>query len=116
MEEVQSLCTRIGIIDAGRVIACDSLDGLLHRLDGVIRFQVANMSPALRQRIASLPGVRLVERDGQPLELHGHDVNAGLLSLVALFNELDVKLTSLELEEPNLEQVFLHLTGRGLRD
>jgi ABC-2 type transport system ATP-binding protein len=116
MEEVQSLCTRIGIIDAGRVIACDSLDGLLHRLNGVIRFQVASMSPALRRRIASLPGVRLVERDGQPLELHGHDVNAGLLSLVALFNELDVKLTSLELEEPNLEQVFLHLTGRGLRD
>ena len=39
-----------------------------------------------------------------------------LLRLVALLNDLDVKLISLETREPNLERVFLHLTGRALRD
>src|SRR5207237_524592 len=40
MEEVQALCPRIGIMDHGKLIACDTLAGLLHRLDGLIRFRV----------------------------------------------------------------------------
>src|SRR5215831_1004759 len=51
MEEVQALCPRIGIIDHGRLIACDSREGLLRQLEGLIRFQVPNVTPALRERI-----------------------------------------------------------------
>jgi hypothetical protein len=43
-------------------------------------------------------------------------VKRALLQLVSILNEEQVEITSLEMEEPNLEHVFLHLTGRALRD
>lgn len=116
MEEVQALCTRVGIIDHGRLIACDTLSGLLHRLPGVVRFRVPELTPSLRERLKGIPNARLVEGNGRPPELESRDVKTTLLQLVAVLNEHQVELTSLELEEPNLERVFLHLTGRQLRD
>ncbi len=121
MEEVQALCPRIGIIDQGRLQACDSLPNLLKELDGLIRFRVPELTPALRSRLAELPGCRLVIPDGdgrygQPLELHCADVKGSLLRLIAALNEAGVELIHVETEEPNLERVFLHLTGRASRD
>jgi ABC-2 type transport system ATP-binding protein len=116
MEEVQALCPRIGIIDHGKLIACDTLPNLLRQLTGLIRFRVPDVTAALRDRLQKIPEVRLKEVDGKPLELECRDVKVALLQLVALLNEFQVELTSLETEEPNLERVFLHLTGRGLRD
>jgi ABC-2 type transport system ATP-binding protein len=116
MEEVQALCPRVGIMDHGRLIACDTLPNLITQLTGLIRFRVPAVTPALRDRVKQLPGVRLRERDGRTLELECRDVKASLLDLVAALNEMQVELTSLETEEPNLERVFLHLTGRALRD
>jgi ABC-2 type transport system ATP-binding protein len=116
MEEVQALCTRIGIMDHGRLIACDTLPALLQHLKGLIRFRVPHASAALRQRIEQLPEAKLTARDSQALEVECRDVQGTLLKLLPLLNELQLELTSLEIEEPNLERVFLHLTGRGLRD
>jgi ABC-2 type transport system ATP-binding protein len=116
MEEVQALCTRIGIIDHGRLIACDSVTGLLQQMEGLIRIRVPQTTPSLRERIKRLPSVRLTEQNGQSLDVECRDVKGTLLQLVSLLNELQLELTSLETEEPNLERVFLHLTGRALRD
>jgi ABC-2 type transport system ATP-binding protein len=116
MEEVQALCTRIGIIDRGRLAACDTLPHLLQQLRGLIRFRVSHLSPALRERVKGLPDCRLTERAGETLELECADVKGALVRLVGVLNELKVELISLESEEPNLERVFLHLTGRALRD
>jgi ABC-2 type transport system ATP-binding protein len=115
MEEVQTLCPRIGIIDQGRLIACDTLPDLLQLLPGVLRFSVSDLTPALRDRIKEFPGCTLAERDGRP-ELRCHDVQGTLVRLVAALHETRVDLAGLEIEEPNLERVFLHLTGRALRD
>src|SRR5437667_26492 len=68
MEEVQALCPRIGIIDHGRLVACDTLPHLLKKLSGVIRVRVTQTPPALRDRLKELPDCRLSERDGQTLE------------------------------------------------
>jgi ABC-2 type transport system ATP-binding protein len=116
MEEVQTLCRRIGILNHGRLIASDTLEGLLHQLTGLIRFRVPNITPSLRDHLKAIPGVQITERDGRSVELQCRDVKASLVQLVAVLNELQVELTSLETEEPNLERVFLHLTGRALRD
>jgi linearmycin/streptolysin S transport system ATP-binding protein len=116
MEEVQALCTRVGILDHGRLIACDAVPVLLRQMDGRILFRVAEVTPALRQRIGQLPDVRLVERDGRPLELVCHDVRATLVRLMTALGGLNVEVLGLETEEPNLERVFLGLTGSALRD
>lgn len=62
-----------------------------------------------------MPDVRLSERDGT-LTLESSDVRGTLVRLVGVLNDLQVELLHLETEEPNLERVFLHLTGRALRD
>jgi ABC-2 type transport system ATP-binding protein len=116
MEEVQALCPRIGILDRGALIACDALPNLLRQLPGVIRLRVACDAASLGTKFSRLPGANLVQQAGQVVELECGDIKAVLLQVVAILNEEQVQLTSLETEEPNLERVFLHLTGRALRD
>lgn len=116
MEEVQALCPRVGIIDHGKLIACDALSNLLQTLAGLVRFRVATLPDALRDRIGRLDGGSLVQGADGDWELTCRSPKEALLQLVPWFSEHDVALTKLEIEEPNLERIFLHLTGRGLRD
>ena len=116
MEEVQALCSRIGIMDRGRLAACDTLPRLLQLLPGVLRFRVRAMTPALRERLKNLPGAVLSERDDRPLELECGDLKGTLVELVRLLQQTGTELMGLDIEETNLERVFLHLTGRELRD
>ncbi|MEX2114713.1 MAG: ABC transporter ATP-binding protein [Pirellulales bacterium] len=116
IEEVQSLCSRVGIIDHGQLIACDSLPVLLAQMGGVIRFRVPDDAPSLREPLRQIPGVTLNGQDGPFVEMECRDVKTALMRVIALLNERQIELISLETTEPNLERVFLHLTGRALRD
>jgi ABC-2 type transport system ATP-binding protein len=116
IEEVEALCTRVGIIDGGRLIACDTLSGLLQKLEGLIRFRVQPDTPELRERLRRIPDTKLNGQAGASLELECRDMKSALMRLIALLNELKTELVSLETSEPNLERVFLHLTGHALRD
>jgi ABC-2 type transport system ATP-binding protein len=116
IEEVQTLCSRVGIIDHGRLIACDTLPALLAQMGGVIRFRVPEGTPSLRDRLREIPGVELNGQEGPLTEMECRDVKSALMRLIALLNEQKIELISLETTEPNLERVFLHLTGRALRD
>ena len=60
--------------------------------------------------------MHLHEADDATLELECPDVKQTLVRLVAVLTEQGAELVHLESEEPNLERVFLHLTGRALRD
>jgi ABC-2 type transport system ATP-binding protein len=116
MEEVQALCGRIGIMDHGRLKACDTLPRLLQILPGAIRFTIASLTPALREQLKNLPSASLLEGEGGRLELECADVKGTLVELMRLLQQARAELVSLDIEETNLERVFLHLTGRQLRD
>lgn len=117
MEEVQALCTRIGIIDHGKLIACDTLPELLKQLPGTVRLEIPQANPDLENRLRQLPEVKLTATDdGRSLELAARDSRTVLVQLIALLNEMQQPLLHLETQEPNLERVFLHLTGKSLRD
>lgn len=114
MEEVQSLCTRIGILDHGRLIACDDLPTLLKTLDGVIRFRVNDPTPTLKERLSAM-SAKQTSGDGV-FELRTADIQPVLTQLLETLAALHVHAAELSVHEPNLERVFLHLTGRDLRD
>jgi ABC-2 type transport system ATP-binding protein len=116
MEEVEALCTRIGIIDQGELKACDTLPHLLQLLRGLIRCRMSAVTEALRERVKDFPDCRMVQTGPNEIELHCANVNGTLVRLIGLINEIGIELTHLETEEANLERVFLHLTGRQLRD
>lgn len=116
MEEVQALCRRVGIIDHGKLIACDDLTELLKKLHGFIRFRVPEAAPELFDRLRQLPDIRLVDGNGEAIALECRDVKTTLPRLLVLLNELNLEILALEMEEPNLERVFLGLTGSALRD
>jgi ABC-2 type transport system ATP-binding protein len=116
IEEVEALCSRVGIIDHGRLVACGSLSELLHKLTGLIRFRVPEATPDLGERLRQIPGVEVNGDHGPWIEMSCRDVKSALMRLIALLNELQIELVSLETTEPNLERVFLHLTGHALRD
>jgi ABC-2 type transport system ATP-binding protein len=115
MEEVQALCPRIGIIDHGKLIACDTIQNLMSHLPSRLRLSVRVLSKKARARLKSLDALRF-SSNGESVEIECRDVKRTLMQLVPILSEEQVEMTSLETEEPNLERVFLHLTGRAMRD
>jgi ABC-2 type transport system ATP-binding protein len=142
MEEVQKLCRRIAILESGKLLACDTLPQLLKRLDATIRL-TTSATPALAEQFAALPGVKRVNLTPQPPSLRGKGeqegtspspqrggVGEGFSTVELVVEDLPsavarvatacaaagVELTTLTTREPTLERVFLHLTGRELRD
>jgi ABC-2 type transport system ATP-binding protein len=116
MEEVQTLCPRVGILDHGKMIACDAQQALLRRLEGSIEIRVAGDVERVKHRVAELPGMRIASIRRDAIELACADASTAVVAVVEALRELNVALTALHMHEPNLEQVFLHLTERTLRD
>jgi ABC-2 type transport system ATP-binding protein len=118
MEEAERLCDRVAIMDQGRVLALDSTKGLIDMLGGgVIYLSLPQASlESLLPAIRTLSHVRMaVEEEGR-FKIETSSARPALLELIELCNARNVSILSLEMLEPNLETVFLHLTGRRLRD
>jgi ABC-2 type transport system ATP-binding protein len=71
---------------------------------------------AMAEQIGALPAVKSVGRDDGHLKIETHRFQEALMAILEISNQLDVRITSLEKWEPNLESVFLHLTGKRLRE
>jgi ABC-2 type transport system ATP-binding protein len=117
MEEAQRLCHRIAIVDEGRLVALDTPTALIRSLGGgVVMLGVAEGSPEdLADRIAEIAAVKSASRTDGQVKVETQRLQEALMGTLDLTNKLDVRITSLEILEPNLESVFLHLTGKKLR-
>jgi ABC-2 type transport system ATP-binding protein len=141
MEEVELLCDRVAIIDQGEIIALDTIKNLIAMLGGgIIQIGLRQADDELLAELSSLPDVKsavATPRPTPPPPAEGQDANVpdapppptdtivkietqhsqkALVNLIAYFNERDIPITSLAILEPNLESVFLHLTGKKLRE
>ena len=118
MEEAERLCDRIGIIDAGRLQAEGTRDELIRLTGGVdtIRLRGSGDLAAARSQFLTLPGVEQVDVAPQTLTLTARDAPALVADVVARAIAAGVRLSDVEITRPDLESVFLHLTGKGLRD
>ena len=118
MEEAERLCHRVAIIDQGQIIAMDTPKALIDRLGGgIIRLGLPETATEkFIGRVKGLPAVKNVSRQDSILSVQTHHSQEALAQIIQLLNTAKVTITTLEILEPNLESVFLHLTGRRLRD
>jgi ABC-2 type transport system ATP-binding protein len=117
MEEAELLCHRVAIMDEGKIIALDTPQNLINTLGtGIIHIGVKDVDEEILARLQALPQVKAVARRDDTLAFETVDVQRALLDIIGLFNETDTPMTSLEILEPNLESVFIQLTGKQLRD
>ena len=124
MEEADQLCERVGIIDHGRIIALDSPQALKRSLGQgrVLRLELDRVDDEVAPVLRTLPGVSQVtvhqpSQDGNwEVTLQLADVREALPRAVDAMSRRGIQLRHLQLIEPSLEDVFIALTGRRLRD
>ncbi len=123
LEEADYLCQRLAIIDHGRNIALGSPRELKASVPGgfLLRLRFGQHSPELLQRLQTLAGVREVRTNNDANSDNGADVYAdrggSLVSEIAnLASSAAVELCDVHISEPSLENLFLHHTGRSLRE
>lgn len=120
MEEVDAICSRVGILDKGRLIACGTKEEL-KRLAGQEEKLIFEIDRRLDSAMAEMnghPGVRHIdERDsGKTVEVTVKESPSMLQDLLFIIQKHGITLRKLTRVEPNLESVFLQMTGRSLRD
>ncbi|MBN2737137.1 MAG: ABC transporter ATP-binding protein [Spirochaetales bacterium] len=118
MEEAESLCSRIAIIDHGKIIAQGSREELQSLIKDYNRFVVTMKQSysIVIDTLRKIQGVLRVEQQG-PRVLIDNDLGIdNLEQIISYFTESGFKLHDFRMEAPNLEMVFLTLTGRKLRD
>ena len=119
MEEADALCQRIAIVDHGRVIALGTPAELKSSIPGgfLLRLHFGRQTPDLLQRLQALAGVREV----RPLDSIGAHIYADrggslIPEIASLAISAGADLSDVHISEPSLENLFLHHTGRSLRD
>jgi len=115
LEEAEALCDRIAIIDHGKLIAMDTPAALKQKLGGsVIELETAEPSQLIKM-LRAMPGIKKVVQDGNQLKLTteaGSNVVPQIINAVVKEGEI----TNIAVREPNLDEIFLSLTGTDLRD
>ncbi|MDF2547478.1 MAG: yfiL1 [Anaerosolibacter sp.] len=118
MEEVEFLCKHIGIMDQGKLIAQGSKEEVcaLAGNEETLTIHISQLSAQHLQQLQTiLPEYTMHYGDGI-LTVLGKKIHSVLGDILTILNTEKSKITSLDVQEPNLESVFLHLTGRALRD
>jgi len=118
MEEAQELSDHIAIMDNGKVIAAGTPDELVKLVGQSDRITLTINSESSRvlEQWRATPGVQNISEEDGKLTLLVDDSNRVLPRLFDAAAASGIRITSVEIQVPNLESVFLHLTGRALRD
>jgi len=120
MEEAQELSHRVGIIDHGEMIAIGTQDELVRRVGQketlLLSFSDEQSIAQLVEKIQPIPGVFQVTAEDNRLNVLVNSADELLPTIVQVCSEANLKIRAVHIEEPDLEAVFLQLTGRALRE
>ena len=118
MEEAERLCDRIGIIDAGQIRA----EGTRRELVQIVgehdrlRLSATGALQAGAEAVRGMAGVHEVDVTDGTIDVLIESASDALVSVLSALSDANVSTSRVDIDEPNLEAVFLHLTGRSLRD
>jgi ABC-2 type transport system ATP-binding protein len=118
MDEAERLCDRVAVVDHGRVIALDTPRALIASLgaEHVVSCTLEERSELDLDELRALDGVSAARADGATLELTSRELRRTVPVLLALVERRGLKLAELRTHSATLEDVFVSLTGRHLRD
>lgn len=118
MEEVEMLCDRVIILDKGKVIASGTCDELkeLANIDEKINVEIINLSNEILEKIKKLDNIDNVTYFNNNLVISYKSGKNNLVDLINFLNKQNVKYSKIFSERPTLNDVFLELTGKDLRD
>ncbi len=119
MEEADALCQRLAIIDHGRIIALGAPVELKASIPGgfLLRLRFGKQTPGLLQGLGSLSGVREVRsQDSTGADVYADRGGSLIPEIASLAATTGAELLDVHILEPSLENLFLHHTGRSLRD
>jgi len=116
MEEAEVLCDRLAIMDHGRILALGTVNDLVAKRfkDRSVRFD--EIAALTDDQLKALPGVESIKHDDGETVLYTQDVPATIGGVLSLTEALGVEPGNLGIRRPTLEDLFLDLTGRALRD
>ncbi len=116
MEEAEVLCRRVAVMDKGKIISLDTPQNLVKSLGAKAKITF-NCEPKLDiETIKGFPGTTDVSEVDQSYVVYTKDVQSSVLGILGEAKERKSLVENLSVSGANLEDVFLHLTGRGLRD
>ena len=118
IEEAQRLCDRVAIMDQGKIIALDSPARLIQNLGkGITRIEFnASIDDRLLDQMKRFGLVRVVDDQKRRIHVETDRTDQASRELLELMKTRDGLLKTLDISEPNLETVFIHLTGKNLKD
>jgi ABC-2 type transport system ATP-binding protein len=115
MEEAERLCDRVAVLDRGQIIALDTPQNLIRALPDENRVLFQTDDPLPADAWDAVPGFARMERDGDRVTVYGRgDELVG--GVAGVLGKRNIRFRDLRTEQPSLDDVFLALTGRPLRD
>ena len=115
MEEAERLCDRVAIIEKGRVVDIGTPAGLVRKYCPEQAVVLVAADPTARERFARIPGVDAVDVQDTRYTIRGRGEEL-VTNVIQCLSEHRIKVTEFRTESPNLEDVFLRLTGHSIRD
>jgi ABC-2 type transport system ATP-binding protein len=116
MEEAQRLCDRIAIMDYGKIIALDSPQRLIESniKESAIQFKMKDYPGD--ETLTGLPDVSKVIREGDDIIVYTNNIPSAIAGLLGMASQRSAELSELSVRQATLEDVFLKLTGKRIRD
>ncbi len=117
MEDAEKLCHRIAIMDKGKLIALDTLKGLLELVgkSDLIHVLATEILPGPVESIKRMPNVQKVSLDEGNMTIQLLRGRESLVGIIDILVSSGTRVESIYIKEPDLESLFLHLTGTSLR-
>jgi ABC-2 type transport system ATP-binding protein len=120
MGEADLLCDRIGIMDHGKIVALDTSTNLKNAISGanttILTLEIANLTPDLLTTVRALECVETVSQENSShMKIHAHGDGA-FDSIIDAIRAKKGNIVSMQNIQPTLEDVFLHITGREVKE
>jgi ABC-2 type transport system ATP-binding protein len=111
LEEAERLCSRIAIMDKGKIVVEGTPEQLKSKMgNDIVKIELKHADPKLVEKLKKLKSVKKVTAEGTELTLYVHAVDTVIVDLLKNFEQSEV--TSLQIKRPTLDDVFLHYAGR----